>query len=405
MLINKDEIARKVLSGEIASMEDLNGVLRSMIKDVVETAMGAELTEFLGYEKNRTPATGMENRRNGYSQKELSSKVGPIVIDVPRDRNAEFSPIVVKKRQKSLDGFEDLILSMYSKGMSTRDIQYHVKEIYNYDISPETVSRITDAVIDKAREWQSRPLEQIYAIIFMDALFLKLRVDGRVKNVAAYLMIGINLEGKKECLGIWIGQSESSKYWLGVLNELRNRGVNDVLLFAVDGLTGFPDAIHAVYPDADIQRCIVHQIRNSLAQMAWKDRKTVADTLRSVYTAPTEEAGLMALQNLEAEWGQKYPQMILSWRRNWPELSTFFRYPAEVRRLIYTTNPIESLNSRVRKTVKGKSVFPTETALFKALYLAVHEAEKRWTTRTRNWPEIMAQLSVYYQEKLETYLR
>ena len=206
MLINKDEIARKVLSGEIASMEDLNGVLRSMIKDVVETAMGAELTEFLGYEKNRTPATGMENRRNGYSQKELSSKVGPIVIDVPRDRNAEFSPIVVKKRQKSLDGFEDLILSMYSKGMSTRDIQYHVKEIYNYDISPETVSRITDAVIDKAREWQSRPLEPIYAIIFMDALFLKLRVDGRVKNVAAYLMIGINLEGKKNALVSGLGR-------------------------------------------------------------------------------------------------------------------------------------------------------------------------------------------------------
>ena len=405
MLINREKIAQKVQSGEIASTEDLSLVLRGMIKEVVETAMGAELTAFLGYEKHRSPGSDMGNRRNGYSQKELSSKLGSIVIDVPRDREAEFTPAIVKKRQKHLDGFEDLILSMYSKGMSTRDIQYHVKEIYNYEISPETVSRITDAVIDKAREWQTRPLEPIYAIIFMDAIFLKLRVDGRVKNVAAYLMIGIDLEGKKECLGIWLGQSESAKYWLSVLNELRNRGVNDVLIFAVDGLSGFPQAIHSVYPDADIQRCIVHQIRNSLSQMAWKDRKAVADALRSIYTAPTEEAGLMALQSLEEEWGKKYPQVILSWYRNWAELSTFFRYPAEVRRLIYTTNPIESLNSRVRKTVKGKSVFPTETSLFKTLYLAVHEAEKRWTVRTKHWPEIMAQLSVYFQEKLENYYR
>ena len=405
MLINRDEIAQKVLSGEISNMADLNGVLKTMIKEVVETAMRAELTDFLGYEKNRSPDPDTVNRRNGYSQKEVSSKLGPIVIDVPRDRDAEFAPAIIKKRQKHLDGFEDLILSMYSKGMSTRDIQYHVKELYNYDISPETVSRITDAVIEKAKEWQNRPLESLYAIVFMDALFLKLRVDGRVKNVAAYLMIGINLEGKKECLGIWLGQSESSKYWLNVLNELRNRGVNDVLLFSVDGLTGFPEAIHAVYPDADVQRCIVHQIRNSLAQMAWKDRKEVANALRSIYTAPTEEAGVMALQCLEDEWGAKYPQVVLSWKRNWSELATFFRYPEEIRRLIYTTNPIESLNSRVRKTVKGKTVFPTETALFKALYLAVSEAEKRWTVRTRDWPKIMAQLSVYFQEKLTTYQR
>lgn len=405
MLINREKIAQKVQSGEIASTADLSAILRGMIREVVEAAMGAELTDFLGYEKNRSPESDMANRRNGYSQKELSSKSGPITIDVPRDREAEFTPAIVKKRQKHLDGFEDLILSMYSKGMSTRDIQYHVKEIYNYEISPETVSKITDTVIDRAREWQNRPLEPIYAIVFMDAIFLKLRVDGRVKNVAAYLMIGINLDGKKECLGIWLGQSESSKYWLGVLNELRNRGVNDVLIFAVDGLSGFPQAIHTVYPDADIQRCIVHQIRNSLAQMSWKDRKPVADALRSIYTAPTEEAGQMALQSLEEEWGKKYPQVILSWYRNWAELSTFFRYPAEVRRLIYTTNPIESLNSRVRKTVKGKNVFPTETSLFKALYLAVHEAEKRWTVRTKNWPEIMAQLSVYFQEKLENYYR
>lgn len=297
-----------------------------------------------------------------------------------------------------------MILSMYAKGMSVRDIQYHIKEIYNYDVSPETVSKITDAVIERAKEWQNRPLGPIYTIIFMDALFLKLRVDGRVKNVAVYLMIGINLEGKKECLGIWLSQSESSKYWLGVLNELRNRGVNDVLLFAVDGLTGFSEAIHTVYPDADVQRCIVHQVRNSLNQMSWKDRKTVAGALRSIYTAPTEEAGLMALDNFEKKWSHKYPQVVQSWKRNWPELATFFRYPPEVRQLIYTTNPIESLNSRVRKTVKGKVVFPTETALFKALFLAIQEAENRWTMRIKNWPIIMGQISIYFAEKLEAYL-
>lgn len=404
MLINKEELVKKLRSGEIPNLDALNGVLRNMIKEVVETAMSAELTDFLGYEKNSSPEVDEGNRRNGYSKKEVTSKLGPITLDVPRDRNAEFAPAIVKKRQRHLDGFEDLILSMYSKGMTTRDIQNHVKEIYNYDISPETVSRITEAVIDRAKEWQNRPLEPIYAVVFMDALQLKLRVDGRVKNVAAYLMLGIGLDGKKECLGIWIGQTESAKFWLNLLNELRNRGVNDILIFAVDGLTGFPEAIHAAYPDSDVQRCIVHQIRNSLAQMSWKDRKIVAARLKSIYTAPTEEAGLKALDSLEDEWGDKYPQMIRSWRRNWPELSTFFRYPEEVRKLIYTTNPIESLNSRVRKTVNGRLVFPTEAALFKSLYLAVQEAERRWARSTRDWAKIMGQLSVYFQERLQPYL-
>lgn len=405
MLINKEELARKLRSGEIAGLDGLNTVLRGMIKEVVETAMGVELTEFLGYEKNRSPETDNGNRRNGYSKKEVTSKLGPITLDVPRDRNAEFEPLVVKKRQRHLDGFEDLILSMYAKGMTTRDIQSHIKEIYNFDISPEAVSRITDLVIERAREWQNRPLAPIYAIIFMDALYLKLRVDGRVRNVAAYLMLGITISGQKECLGVWIGQNESSRFWLGLLNELRNRGVNDVLIFAVDGLTGFPEAIHAAYPAADVQRCIVHQIRNSLGQMSWKDRKEAAAGLKAIYAAATEEEGLKALDRFEEAWGKKYPQVIRSWRNNWPELATFFRYPEEVRRLIYTTNPIESLNSRVRKTVNGRLVFPTEMAMFKALYLAVQEAEKRWTQSTRDWARILAQLSIYFEERLQPYMR
>ena len=405
MFINKDEIAKKVLSGEISDSTSLNAVLRVMIKDVVETAMKTELDGFLGYDKNHSPENDNGNRRNGYTQKEVSSKFGPISLDVPRDRYAEFSPQVVKKRQKHFDGFEDLILSMYSKGMSTRDIQHHIREIYNYDISAESGSRITESVMEQAREWQSRPLQPVYAIVFMDALFLKLRVDGRVKNEAAFMMIGITLEGQKECLGIWLGQGESSKFWLGLLNELRNRGVNDVLIFAVDGLTGFPEAIHAAFPEADVQRCIVHQIRNSLAQMSWKDRKAVAQGLRSIYTAPTEEAALLALDDFENEWGRQYSHVVSSWRRNWPELSTFFKYPEEVRKLIYTTNPIESLNSRVRKSVSGKRVFPTEASLFKALYLAVQEAESRWTIRIKDWPQIMSQLSVYFEERLKKYMK
>ena len=405
MFINKDEIAKKVLSGEISDSSSLNAVLRVMIRDVVETAMKTELDGFLGYDKNHSPENDNGNRRNGYTQKEVSSKFGPISLDVPRDRYAEFSPQVVKKRQKHFDGFEDLILSMYSKGMSTRDIQHHIREIYNYDISAESVSRITESVMEQAREWQSRPLQPVYAIVFMDALFLKLRVDGRVKNEAAFMMIGITLEGQKECLGIWLGQSESSKFWLGLLNELRNRGVNDVLIFAVDGLTGFPEAIHAAFPEAEVQRCFVHQIRNSLAQMSWKDRKAVAQGLRSIYTAPTEDAALSALDDFENEWGRKYPHVVSSWRRNWPELSTFFKYPEEVRKLIYTTNPIESLNSRVRKSVSGKRAFPTEASLFKALYLAVQEAESRWTMRIKDWPQIMSQLSVYFEERLKKYMK
>ena len=404
MLINKDELIKRLRSGQIPDLDALNGVLRGLIKDVVEAAMGAELTDFLGYEKNKSPEEDYGNRRNGYSRKEVTSKLGSIELEVPRDRKSEFSPAIIKKRQRHLDGFEDLILSMYSKGMTTRDIQGHIKEIYDFDISPEAISRITDAVIEQAREWQNRPLEPVYAIVFMDALYLKLRVDGKVKNVAAYLMRGITITGQKECLGIWIGQNESSKFWLGLLNELRNRGVSDVLIFAVDGLTGFPEAIHAAYPEADVQRCIVHQIRNSLGQMSWKDRKAAAASLKSVYTAPTEEEGLKALDRFEEEWGRKYPQVVRSWRNNWPELSTFFRYPEEVRRLIYTTNPIESLNSRVRKTVNGRLVFPTEMAMFKALYLAVQEAGKRWTSSTRNWAGILGQLSVYYQERLAPYL-
>lgn len=402
MLIDKKELEKQVRQGKISSLDDLNSVLRNIIKDVVETTMGAELTGFLGYEKNQP--SDSDNFRNGYSPKELSSKLGNVIIDVPRDRKSEFQPALVKKRQKDISGLENSIISMYAKGLSTRDIQEHVKELYEHDISAETVSRITDSVLEKAKEWQNRPLQPAYAIVFLDALFLKMRQDGRVRNVAVYLMVGIDLSGNKECLGIWIGQTESSKYWLAVLNEIKNRGVNDVLIFSVDGLPGFPESIKAVFPHSEIQRCLVHQVRYSLLHVSWKDRKPIATALKAIYTAPTEESGLAALESFEEAWGDIYPHIVQSWQRNWDELAAFFKYPDEVRRLVYTTNPIESLNSQVKKIIGKRGAFPSEIALYKILFLAVSESSRKWTMRMKEWPAIFSQLAIFFQERMEKYI-
>jgi len=285
--------------------------------------------------------------------------------------------------------------------MSTRDISSHIEELYEHSLSPETISSITDAIIEKAKEWQVRPLESIYAIVFMDATFLKVRVDGQVRNVATYLMIGITLDGNKEVLGIWIAKTESSKYWLGVLNELKNRGVIDVLIFAIDGLNGFSNAISAVYPYAEVQRCIVHQIRNSLKHVSWKDRKEVANDLKSIYKAVNEESAQLALTEFSDKWGNTYPHIAMSWTSNWNELSTFFKYPEAVRRLIYTTNPIESLNASIKKVIRNKGSSPTEMSAFKLVFLAVSEAQKKWTMRLRNWPEIYSQLNIFFKETIQ----
>jgi transposase-like protein len=402
-MLEKGELKKLLKEKNIKSLDDFNAFMRDISKEVLETLFDGEMSEFLGYEKYDHKAKETENSRNGHSQKQVKSKFGAIDLEVPRDRKSDFEPAVVKKRQRDISGLEEKIISMYAKGMTTRDIQAHIDDIYGYELSPETISNITDKVLEKAKEWQGRPLKGLYSIVFMDAMFLKMRTEGHVRNVAVYAVVGIDLEGKKEVLGLWIADTESSKFWLTVLNEVKNRGVEDILIFSVDGLTGISDAIRAVYPQAEIQRCVVHQIRNSLKYVSWKERKVVARDLKSVYKAATEKEALSALAAFEKSWNKKYPHIAASWRRNWGELATYFKYPAEIRTLIYTTNPIESLNRGMKKVTKNRSVFPNEEALFKLLYLAVGDISKKWTMRIRDWAMIFSQLNVYFEERLKKY--
>lgn len=405
MFVNKDEIKKAFKEGKLRTSEDLKDFLPKLIKEAIETMYEGELSELLGYESYDKKSRKTDNYRNGYSEKTVKSNVGEIELSVPRDRDGEFDPKVVKKRQTEINGLEEHIISMYAKGITVRDIQGHMKEIYGLDFSPEAISRITDKVLDKAKEWQNRPLERIYSIVFLDALFYKVRIDSVVRNIAVYAAIGINMDGIKECLGLWFCETESSKFWMNVLNELRNRGVEDILIFSVDGLTGLSEAISSVYPKSEIQRCFVHQVRNSLKYVSYKDRKEFARDLKSIYNSPTEEAGKMALEKVSDKWNKKYPNVIKSWYNNWSELSTMFKYPPEIRKLIYTTNPIESFNSTLKKVTKNRGVFPSEEALFKLLYLAIVDISKKWTGRVRDWSEIYPQLYIYFQERIDRFTK
>jgi len=403
MVLDRTKLKKLLKEKGVKSLDDFNAFMRDVSKDVIETLLDEELTDHLGFEKYDQKAKTVDNSRNGYTPKSVKSKFGEIDLDVPRDRKSEFEPQVVKKRKRDISGLEEKIISMYAKGMTTRDIQAHIKDLYNYDISPDTVSSITDKVIERAREWQSRPLEPIYAVIYMDAVFLKMKSEGHVRNVALYTIIGINLDGQKECLGLWICESESSKYWLSVLNELKNRGLEDVLIFSVDNLKGISEAIEAVYPQAEIQKCIVHQIRNSLRFVSWKERKPMAKDLKLIYTAATEEEGAAALKEFSEKWDKRYPHVSASWKKNWAEIATFFKYPPEIRTLIYTTNPIESLHRKIKKVSKNKAIFPNEQALFKLVYLAVEEAAKKWTMRQRDWAMIYSQLMIFFEDRVAKY--
>ena len=403
-LINHEELKRQLASGEITSLDEITNEFKNIIKEVIQTASQEELTSHLGYDKHQESKT--TNSRNGYNEKTIKSKYGQFDVSIPRDRNSSFEPQLVKKREVLLDGSEDLILSLYTKGMSVRDIQLHLDDLYGYELSTQTISNITEKVIEKANEWQSRPLDKIYPIIFMDATVLKIRVDRVVKNIAAYIMLGITLEGKKEIIGIWIGENETSKYWLTVLNDIKKRGVQDVLIFAIDGLNGFNEAIKAVYPKAEIQRCIVHQIRSSLKFVSWKDRKAIAKDLKSVYSAYNEEDAQLALSEFNDIWGKKYPNITASWQTHWAELSTFFKYPDAVRKLIYTTNPIESLNATIKRKTKSKGSFPTEASAFKVIYLATQEQQNKWNANSiRSWYEIFPQLSIFFSEIMSKYTK
>ena len=382
-ILNKEELRRQIREGKEISLDGILEEFKSLLRESLQAASEEELTSHLGYEKHQESEN--TNYRNGHSKKSLKTKYGQIDVAIPRDREGTFEPKLVPKRERILKGSEELILSLYAKGMSVSDISSHLDDLYGYQLSEQTISNITEAIMDKAKEWQNRPLEAIYPIVFMDATVLKIRVDRVVKNIAAYIMLGITLEGKKEILGIWIGENETSKYWLTLLNELKNRGVEDILIFAIDGLNGFNQAIQAVYPKAEIQRCIVHQIRSSLKFVSWKDRKAVAKDLKTIYSAATEEDAQLALTEFNDIWGQKYPHILQSWLNNWNELSTFFKYPKSIQTLIYTTNPIESLNANIKRKTNSKGSFPTIDSAFKMLYMSTQEVQIKWErTSLRN---------------------
>jgi len=404
MVLDKIKLKKLLREKGVKSLDDFNEFMRDVSKDVIETLLDEELTEHLGFEKYDQKAKVIDNTRNGYTPKTVKSKFGEIGRDVPWDRKSEFEPQVVKKRRKDISGLEEKIISMYAKGMTTSDIQSHIKDLYNYEIFPETVSSITDRILERAKEWQSRPLEPIYAIVYMDAVFLKMRTEGHVSNVAVYSIIGINLDGIKECLGQWICETESAKYWLSVLNELKNRGLGDVLIFSVDNLTGISEAIEAGFPKAEVQKCIVHQIRNSLRYVSWKERKAMATDLKLIYQAATEEEGAAALNDFSQKWDKRYPHVSVSWKKNWSELSTFFKYPPEIRTLIYTTNPIENVHRQIRKVAKNRSSFPNEQALIKLVFLAVESASRKWTMRHRDWSMIYSQLMIFFEDRLAKYV-
>ena len=403
-ILNKEELRKQIREGKEISLDGILEEFKSLLRESLQAASEEELTSHLGYEKHQESEN--TNYRNGHSKKSLKTKYGQVDLAIPRDREGTFEPKLVPKRERILKGSEDLILSLYAKGMSVSDISSHLDDLYGYQLSEQTISNITEAIMDKAKDWQNRPLEAIYPIVFMDATVLKIRVDRVVKNIAAYIMLGITLEGKKEILGIWIGENETSKYWLTLLNEIKNRGVEDILIFAIDGLNGFNQAIQAVYPKAEIQRCIVHQIRSSLKFVSWKDRKAVAKDLKTIYTAATEEDAQLALTEFNDIWGQKYPHILQSWINNWNELATFFKYPKSIKTLIYTTNPIESLNANIKRKTNSKGSFPTIDSAFKMLYMSTQEVQSKWErTSMRNWSEIYPQLCIFFSEIIEKYTK
>ena len=369
--------------------QDIQEMLKDLLGETLQGMLEAEMDDHLGYSKYDYKNKETDDSRNGYSPKTVTSSMGTIDLDIPRDRKGEFEPQIVKKNQTDISNIEDQVLSMYAKGMTTRDISTHLRDVYGVEASAEMISRMTDRILPLAKEWQNRPLERKYV-----------REDNRTVKKAVYVAIGIKLNGKREVLGMWIGGNESAKYWLGVLNEIKNRGVEDIMIVSVDGLTGFGDAIHAVFPKAEIQRCIVHQIRYSTKFISYKDLKPFMADLKLVYKADTEDLALSALDDLEAEWGKKYPASIASWRNNWSQLSTYFKYPSEIRKLIYTTNSIENFNRQLRKVTKAKAIFPTDDALFKSLYLTMMDATKKWTGKTWDWGLTLDQLCIYFEDRI-----
>lgn len=401
---SKDQVKAFIKDNELKTMADVQSALKELFADTLQEMLEAELDHELGYEKHNVANKQTPNSRNGKSKKTITSEYGEQEIRVPRDRNGEFEPMIVKKHQSNVTGIEDQIIAMYAKGVSTRDIQDHLNHLYGIEVSPTMISNVTNKLIPLIKEWQNRPLQGVYAVVFMDAIHFKVKQDGAIVNKAAYMVIGIDLDGNKDVLGMWIGENESSKFWLSVLNDLRNRGVGDILITCVDNLTGFSQAISACFPKTEIQKCVIHQIRNSTRYVSYKDLKKVTADLKPIYKATTEDMALVELERFEETWGSKYPLIVRSWRTNWDEIATFFKYPPEIRKLIYTTNMIESYHRQLRKVTKGKSIFPTDESLLKMLYLATMDVTRKWTGRVQNWGQILLQLSVFFPDRIGPHL-
>jgi putative transposase len=404
--MNKEKL--KALAAEIAkdlkTPEDLSALSAQLTKITVEAALNAELEHHLGYTSHERKGRNTGNSRNGYSSKTLKGDHGTIEIETPRDRNSSFEPQLISKGQTRITGMDDQILSLYAKGMSTRDISEAFYDMYGVEISAGLISKVTNTVMDKVIEWQNRPLDAVYPILYLDCIVLKIRHEKRVINKAVYLALGINIEGHKELLGIWIAETEGAKFWLSVLTELQNRGVEQILIACVDGLSGFPDAIHTAFPAAKIQLCIIHMVRNSLKFVPWKDYKEITADLKKIYQSATEQEACSELDHFAEKWDDKYPGISKSWRNNWPNLITFFDYPPDIKKVIYTTNAIESLNSVIRKSSKTRKLFPNDSSAVKVVYLAIQSASKKWTMPIRNWKPAMNRFMIEFEEQLTPYV-
>ncbi len=404
-LMSKEQLRQFIKENNLVTAQDAQNALKELFSETLQEMLQAEMDTHLGYDKHDVKNKQTSNSRNGKSKKTIVSEYGEQEIAVPRDRLGEFEPLVVKKHQSNVTGIEDQIVALYAKGVSTREIQDHLMNVYGIDVSSTLISNVTNKIVPLIKEWQNRPLQGVYAVVFLDAIHFKVKQDGAIVNKAAYMVIGIDLDGNKDVLGMWIGENESAKFWLSVLNELKNRGVQDILITCVDNLTGFSQAISACYPQTEIQKCIIHQIRNSTRYVSYKDLKKVTADLKPIYKATTEEAALVELDRFEETWGTKYPLIVRSWRNNWSELATFFKYPPEIRKLIYTTNIIESYHRQLRKVTKGKSIFPSDEALLKMLYLSTMDVVRKWTGRVQNWGQMLLQLSVFFPDRVGQHLR
>jgi transposase-like protein len=373
-----------------------DGLIKQLTGRILQRALEAEMSEHLGYEKNSNDGDNSGNSRNGHTEKTVLLENQSTTIEIPRDRNSTFEPVIIPKHEKRVPLFNDQIISMYSFGMTDRDIKTHLEKIYNVEVSPDLISRVTNAVLEEVREWQNRPLEKSYPILYLDALKVQGREDGKSCLKSVYTALAVNFEGKKEVLGLWVAENEGAKFWMGVLSELKNRGVQDILIACMDGLTGFPEAVRSIYPNTRVQLCIIHMVRNSTKYVSYKDLKKVCADLKAIYTGATEDVARNALEDFGKKWDSKYPMIFKSWENHWDDLSEFFKYPPEIRKAIYTTNAIESMNYQLRKDTKNRSTFSTDDAILKILYLAIRNASKKWTMPIREWGQALNQFAIEF---------